>query len=241
MGLFEGLADPEQFESGGGLLGRLLALHQFQGQFQPSVGFDQASDSAPATLPAWPTSGGSAVPYLSSQNQPFQPTPDGHQGNLLPADYAAPAVADVPSDMAQPESMGQTAADRSITPPSICRLRNEQIVSYQDLGDGYGAIDANGNAGLGIGIGRAASDTAMPTASKTGGLAGGGKSGNVTSSASRIIRDFTAGSRYKPLRAITGTASVGGSIAKALPFWGALLGFIDFVNMQNAEECSPTT
>jgi hypothetical protein len=44
MGLFDGQVDPEQFNGGGGLLGRLLALQQFQGQYQPGTGFnDDAS------------------------------------------------------------------------------------------------------------------------------------------------------------------------------------------------------
>ena len=37
MGLFDGFVDPQQFDSGGGLLGRLLALSQFQGKFQPDA------------------------------------------------------------------------------------------------------------------------------------------------------------------------------------------------------------
>jgi len=37
MGLFDGYFDPEQFGEGGGLLGRLIALQQQQGLYQPAL------------------------------------------------------------------------------------------------------------------------------------------------------------------------------------------------------------
>ena len=40
MSLFEGYFDPEQFQAGGGLLGRLLSLPQMQGLYQPGADFD---------------------------------------------------------------------------------------------------------------------------------------------------------------------------------------------------------
>ena len=43
MGLFDGYVDPEQFDSGGGLLGRLLALPQFQGPYLSNTGLDPTS------------------------------------------------------------------------------------------------------------------------------------------------------------------------------------------------------
>jgi hypothetical protein len=43
MGLFDGYVDPQQFNSGGGLLGRMLALQQFQGQYQTDADSGQAS------------------------------------------------------------------------------------------------------------------------------------------------------------------------------------------------------
>ena len=67
MGLFDGFVDPQQFNSGGGLLGRLLALQQFQGQYQPDAGFDQAS-SAPQT----PSPASILSPLLSNYGQPAQ-------------------------------------------------------------------------------------------------------------------------------------------------------------------------
>lgn len=61
MGLFDDYVDPQQFNGGGGLLGRLLALKQFQDQYQPA----QLQSSAPQRSE-------SAAPWLSreSYNQP---------------------------------------------------------------------------------------------------------------------------------------------------------------------------
>jgi hypothetical protein len=47
MGLFDGYVDPEQFNSGGGLLGRLLALQQFQRQSQPDQALAAPQTPAP--------------------------------------------------------------------------------------------------------------------------------------------------------------------------------------------------
>ena len=77
MGLLDGYFDPERFGNGGGLLGRLLALQQQQGHYQPSADLDQAPaaprTSAPAPLP---------LPNLSTNGQspsvPQPPTPDLH-------------------------------------------------------------------------------------------------------------------------------------------------------------------
>jgi hypothetical protein len=41
MGLFDGYFDPQQFGEGGGLLGRLLALQQQQGLYNPGAGVDE--------------------------------------------------------------------------------------------------------------------------------------------------------------------------------------------------------
>lgn len=93
--------------------------------------------------------------------------------------------------------------------------------------------------GLGGAVGTSAGQTAMPTASKEGGIAGGGKSGKVTSPASVILRDATGGARAKALRPITGTTSVGGSVARAIPFFGAFATFLDFLNYMNSQEPPP--
>jgi hypothetical protein len=67
MGLFDGYFDPEQFGEGGGLLGRLLALQQQQGQYQPSAGFDQVSSN-----PQTPLAASMLSPLLSNYGQPAQ-------------------------------------------------------------------------------------------------------------------------------------------------------------------------
>lgn len=40
MSIFDDYSDPLQFEAGGGLFGRLLSLHQPQGQCQPEQRFE---------------------------------------------------------------------------------------------------------------------------------------------------------------------------------------------------------
>ena len=50
MGLFDGYFDPEQFGEGGGLLGRLLALQQQHGQYQPGADLDPTPSAAQAPL-----------------------------------------------------------------------------------------------------------------------------------------------------------------------------------------------
>lgn len=83
MGLFDGYVDPEQFNSGGGLLGRLLALQQFQGQYQPGADSSQVS-----SVPQVPSPASMLSPLLSYDGQPpayWQPS----MSNLNPQ-YAAP-------------------------------------------------------------------------------------------------------------------------------------------------------
>jgi hypothetical protein len=43
MGLFDEFVDPQQFNSGGGLPGRLLAMPQMQGVYQPDADVDMTS------------------------------------------------------------------------------------------------------------------------------------------------------------------------------------------------------
>jgi hypothetical protein len=85
MGLFDGYFDPDQFGNGGGLLGRLLALQQQQGQYQPGADLDQASAApqtpVPAPLPWSNLSGNGLTPSvqqppasdLHSQYQSLRP------------------------------------------------------------------------------------------------------------------------------------------------------------------------
>ncbi len=79
MGLFDGYFDPDQFGNGGGLLGRLLALQQQQGQYQPGESFGQTpagprmSALAPLLWPNLPGNGKTPfapqLPDLHSQYQ----------------------------------------------------------------------------------------------------------------------------------------------------------------------------
>jgi hypothetical protein len=82
MGLFDGYFDQDQFQDGGGLLGRLLSLQQRQGQYQPGAGFDQAPSvaqtQAPPSMPS---------PTLLNNMQASAVSPMGMQG--LRSQYAA--------------------------------------------------------------------------------------------------------------------------------------------------------
>ncbi len=82
-------------------------------------------------------------------------------------------------------------------------------------------------SGFGAAVGQAVSSTAMPTATKSGGLAGGGASGRVTSPASIVARGATGNARLGGLEIFTGTSSIGGSAARALPVLGAFLTVLD--------------
>lgn len=96
-----------------------------------------------------------------------------------------------------------------------------------------------GNPGLGGAVGVAAGQTDMPTVTKNGGIAGGGKSGKATSRASKVLRDVTGGSRAKILKPFTGTKSVGGSLARTIPFLGTFATFLDFLNFMDSEDPPP--
>jgi hypothetical protein len=66
MGLFDGYFDPDQFGEGGGLLGRLLALQQQQGQYQPGADPDPAPP-VPQTPPPWASLPGFGQPSYGAQ------------------------------------------------------------------------------------------------------------------------------------------------------------------------------
>jgi len=91
----------------------------------------------------------------------------------------------------------------------------------------------------GAGIGQAGNSTAMRTKIKRGGVAGGGKSGDATSPASRAGRNLTGGARVGALKPITGTPSVGGSIGRAIPFLGTGLMLYDFWRLSQAPNYQP--
>jgi hypothetical protein len=95
MGLFDSYFDPQQFQDGGGLLGRLLSLRQQQNQYQPEAGSDQRipSEGPSPTMPQAPVS--AAMPQ-STMPAPGvtpsgPPTPDyGQTQNVAIGDYQMP-------------------------------------------------------------------------------------------------------------------------------------------------------
>ncbi len=123
----------------------------------------------------------------------------------------------------------------------VCQLPDGSLHPYTDTGGGYGLIYGGGNAnsnGQG-GIGEAANGTTSPTVPKPGGIGGGGKSGPWTSPASTAARALTGNARLNGLESLTGTASVGGSIDRAIPLLGGALMLYDFYQHDTAPSCTP--
>jgi len=122
-----------------------------------------------------------------------------------------------------------------------CQLPDGSLHPYSDAGGGYANVYGGGkqNTSGQAGVGAVANGTAMPTLPKPGGISGGGKSGPVTSPASSAARDLTGSARLNALEPLTGTASVGGSIGRAIPFLGTPLMFLDFMDHYNAPVCTP--
>lgn len=142
----------------------------------------------------------------------------------------------------QPGQTGPTiASNDGPAYDGLCRLPDGSVHAYTDAGGGYVNIYGDGNADSSgqAGIGAAANGTAMPTMPKPGEIAGGGRSGPVTSPASSAGRGLTGGARSDALKPITGTSSVGGSIGRAIPFLGVPLMLDDFYQHQTAPDCVP--
>ena len=141
----------------------------------------------------------------------------------------------------QPEFFSLSSKDSSSS-KRYCELPDGRMVPYKDVGFGYGTVPNGGvptDMGAGVGAGHAAAGMNWPNESKDGGLAAGGKSGKVTSSASRILRDVTDSAKFAPLRPITGTASVGGSLARALPVIGSGMMLMDYLRTRDELEEAP--
>jgi hypothetical protein len=99
---------------------------------------------------------------------------------------------------------------------------------------------SNGS-GLGVGTGQALATADAPTINKfRTGLGGGGPSGNTTSPLSLNLRDAFGYSIFRPLEHATGTASVGGSLARGLGSLGILGSLLDFFAMTtDPDVCVP--
>lgn len=114
MGLFDGFVDPQQFSSGGGLLGRLLALPQMQGIYRSDTDLDEtsvtpSSSVLPLLSPGFgplQTNGPSLGPVASYQAlQPFS-------GSQPPAIGAASSPNGSLSTSQQPASRPNSAVPR---------------------------------------------------------------------------------------------------------------------------------
>jgi hypothetical protein len=158
-------------------------------------------------------------------------------------------------NMKEPISLEEYAEEGSAQPPSVSLDGNPSGLQFReggllDIGDrqssaasqdvtGAGRVPESSPEASGAGIGQAGNSTAMRTKIKRGGIAGGGKSGDATSPASRAGRNLTGGARVGALKPITGTPSVGGSIGRAIPFLGTGLMLYDFWRLSQAPNSQP--
>lgn len=138
MGLLDSYFDPEQFEGGGGLIGRLLSLQQMQGQYRPSAGFNQQISADNGHAVGAPLSLPMPQPTLPAFDPP---TPDyGQTQNVPLGDYQMPQFgrADVSQAVQQLPDFGD-------------RLRaGFQSWAHTPVGNPIAGF-ANGIAGLGSG------------------------------------------------------------------------------------------
>ena len=164
--------------------------------------------------------------------------------STLPAVMSPAQIVDVAGDAASGDSasppLGQQVAAAY---DGVCRLPDGSLHPYADAGGGYGVIYGGGNANTNgqAGIGAAANSTAMPTEPKPGGVGGGGKSGPVTSPASAAARDLTGRAKLQGLEPVTGTTSVGGSLARSIPILTLPSMLYDFYEHDTAPVCTPIT
>ena len=145
MGLFDSYFDPQQFQDGGGLLGRLLSLRQQQDQYQPEAGFDQRipADGPSPSMPQTPVSAPmpqSTMPAPGATPSGL-PTPDyGQTRNIAIGDYQMPQFGR--ADVAQPARQSPDFGDRLSA--------GFQSWAHTPVGNPIAAL-ANGIAGLGSG------------------------------------------------------------------------------------------
>jgi hypothetical protein len=128
-----------------------------------------------------------------------------------------------------PAAKVDESLNRRQAPHYSCVLSDGTVVGYEPWG----------RAGTGAVAGQAIIGVQQPSKEKLGGVAGGGASGRATSPASATLRAMTGNQRWKPLRSITGTSSVGGSIARLLPWFGGGLAVKDALDYATSQSCKP--
>ncbi|HKU64421.1 MAG TPA: hypothetical protein VJQ06_05135 [Rhizomicrobium sp.] len=149
----------------------------------------------------------------------------------------APAISGADKPLAAPRPYQRMSAAYD----GVCRLPDGSLHPYVDTGDGYANIYGAGNLNTNgqMGLGSTAGNGAEPTLAKPGGVGGGGKSGKFTSRASSAARNFTGRAKFGLLEPITGTASIGGSIARSIPMLGGALMLSDWLEHYYAPVCTP--
>jgi hypothetical protein len=123
MGLFDSYFDPQQFEDGGGLLGRMLSLQQQQGQYQPGEGFGVPYGQAPERAN---TAEGAASPPAAWQTPDYGQTQNIRIGSYQMAQFGRPEppqAAPQPPDLSDRLGAGfQSWAHTPVGNP-FCRAR----------------------------------------------------------------------------------------------------------------------
>jgi hypothetical protein len=167
--------------------------------------------------------------------------------STLPAVMDAHQMGDVgwggdgPASDSAADKSGPSGTDTKVAAAydGVCQLPDGSVHPYTDMGDGFGFIYGGGNTNGQAGVGAAANSTAMPTQPKPGGVGGGGASGRATAPASSAARGLTGRARMGELKPLTGTSSVGGSIARSIPFLAVPSMLYDFYEDDTASVCTP--
>jgi len=198
----------------------------------------------------------SSIPQADDVNAPPRPLAGADQQPDLGAAFSNPNIerqgarARAIAAMRPPPAPaigGQANRATVVAGTTLCQLPDGRIVPYVTFGDGLAFITGDGGypseLGTGAAPGNAVNRADMPTVDKFGGIAGGGRSGPVTSPASSLLRDMTGRKVWAPLRPLTRAPSIGGSLARGLRLGGAIRMTIDAASllnaMQNAPICRP--
>lgn len=138
------------------------------------------------------------------------------------------------------------SVDQSAQESSFCMLEDGSVISVEETAfpgivRQVGEV-SDSSGGDNTGVAKAVTDAGSPTQTKRGGVAGGGKSGQATSPASRPLRNVPG----KLPQPVLGTASPGGVINRLLAPFGVFGTALsagaaarDFEEIENAPECKP--